>query len=100
MSESVKAQIYAGFIGPDFTNPNTKWYTSKALRKGLTAYNDILLKTCDEHHLNCIDAASKIPHEAPYFYDDFHFSEFGARTLAKVISEEVGRTLQSCEKKN
>jgi hypothetical protein len=89
MSQETKDQIYAGFIGSDMLAPDTKWYTPSALEKGLMAYNDTLRETCKTDHLLCVDAAALLPHEAKYFYDDFHFSGAGAARLGQIVGDGI-----------
>jgi lysophospholipase L1-like esterase len=96
MSAETKAQIYAGFIGADIDSPNTKWYTTEALEKGLSAYNAALLDKCKADHLLCVDAAGKMPREAKYFYDDFHFSTLGAAKLGGIVADEIKPRVAGC----
>jgi len=97
MPAETRAQIYAGFIGADIDSPRTKWYTPAALEKGLSAYNAALLDKCTTDHLLCVDAAGKLPKEAKFFYDEFHFSERGAAELGRIVAEDIGRRLASCQ---
>ena len=85
MSEKDREQIYAGFIGPDIMSSETKWYTPDALRTGLKAYNDILRLECEEAKLICVDAAREMSGNSEFFYDDFHFSDQGARHLGALV---------------
>ena len=87
LSDKDREQIYAGFIGADITSPETKWYTPDALRKGLKAYNDILRLECQEAKLICVDAAEEMSGHSKFFYDDFHFSDLGARYLGALVGE-------------
>jgi lysophospholipase L1-like esterase len=96
MSPETRAQIYAGFIGHELESPKTKWYTAAALEKGLAAYNATLLDMCRSEKLLCVDAAAQMPREAPYFYDDFHFSERGAALLGKSVAQAVRPQIPSC----
>jgi hypothetical protein len=73
MSKEARDKIYAGFIGPDFRPPDTKWYTSEALRAGLSAYNATLLDKCRTDGLSCVDAARLFEEHENYFYDDSIF---------------------------
>jgi hypothetical protein len=97
MSDQTKAQIYAGFIGHELDSPTIKWYTPEALEQGLSAYNKILMETCKTEKLHCVDAAAKMPREAPYFYDDFHFSERGAEFIGKTVGSEVRNLFAECK---
>lgn len=96
MTKEALDMIYAGFIGADMTNPKTKWYTYPALERGLAAYNETLLTTCKQNRLHCVDAATLLPHEAAFFYDDFHFSRAGAARLGAIVAGEVKRQFAIC----
>lgn len=89
MSPETRAQIYAGFIGSDISSPKTKWYTSAALEKGVSSYNDALREMCKTENLVCVDVARLLPREAKYYYDDFHFSEGGSTELGRMIGNEI-----------
>jgi lysophospholipase L1-like esterase len=93
MSEATRHKIYAGFIGPDLQSPETKWYTSEALRTGLSAYNATLLDKCRTDGLLCVDAARLFEGHEDYFYDDFHFSPEGAAALGAFVAENIKKRL-------
>jgi lysophospholipase L1-like esterase len=96
MSENTREKLYAGFIGPDFQSPQTKWYTTEALRAGLSAYNATLLDKCRTDGLSCVDAARLFEGHERYFYDDFHFSPEGAAALGAIVGEGIKKRLPSC----
>jgi len=96
MSKQALDQIYAGFIGPSYLSPKAKWYTAKALEKGLSAYNTVLAETCTAKGLNCIDLARALTTDPENFYDDFHFSEKGAATVAKIVSRHIATMQNIC----
>jgi hypothetical protein len=96
MSEAARQQIYAGFIGPDPQSPETKWYTTEALRVGLSAYNATLLDTCRSDGLSCVDAARLFEGHEDYFYDDFHFSPEGAAAIGALVADDIKKHLPGC----
>jgi lysophospholipase L1-like esterase len=96
MTNETKAQIYAGFIGSDIGSPKTKWYTTTALESGLSAYNDALIDKCQTDRLACVDAAGKLPKSAEFFFDDFHFSERGAREIGRIVADGVRPQISTC----
>lgn len=96
MSPALRRQIYAGFIGSDIKSPDTKWYTPTALAGGLKSYNDTLLDKCKSDDLLCVDAERKLPKEALYYYDEFHFSALGAEKVGNTVAEFVRKHLQGC----
>jgi lysophospholipase L1-like esterase len=96
MSEGARQQIYAGFIGSDLQSPETKWYTSEALRAGLSAYNAALLDKCRTDGLSCVDAARGLDGHEEFFYDDFHFSPEGAAAVGAMVAEQIKKRLPGC----
>ena len=95
MDETVRKQIYAGFIGSDIKSPDTQWYTPEALMRGLNAYNETLLDECESGNLMCVDAAQTMSGHAEYYYDDFHFSERGADHIAQRVSELLTQDIKN-----
>jgi lysophospholipase L1-like esterase len=96
MSEVTRQKIFAGFIGSDLQSPETKWYTSEALRTGLSAYNAALLEKCRTDGLLCVDAARLFEGHEDYFYDDFHFSPEGAAAIGAFVAENIKKRLAGC----
>ena len=96
MPEESISMLYAGYIGPTHQGSNVRRYTPKALAKALDGYNDALRDVCLEYSLNCIDIAAKFPKSPELFYDDFHFSEAGAKLVAEIIGTELIDTPQVC----
>ncbi len=97
MNEVAQKQIYAGFIGSDMNSPQTKWYTPRALERGLDAYNKTLMETCRERDLICVDAASALPREPEYFYDEFHFSTAGAARIGEIVGNAIKQRTPRCQ---
>ena len=96
MSLALQRQIYAGFIGPNIESPATEWFTPTALADGLKAYNDTLLDQCKTDDLFCIDAERDLPKEAPYYYDEFHFSTLGAKRVGGIVADFVRNNFYGC----
>jgi lysophospholipase L1-like esterase len=96
MSDATQKQLFAGFIGADINSPLTKWYTPSALEKGLSAYNAATRSVCKSDGLLCIDAAAELPQEAPYYYDDFHFSSLGAAKIGEIVARQSRPHLKGC----
>jgi lysophospholipase L1-like esterase len=96
MTEPARAQIYAGYIGVDWQSPETKWYTSEALRTGLSAYNATLLDKCRADGLSCVDAARLFEGHEDYFFDDFHFSPEGAAALGAIVAKQIKNRFPGC----
>jgi hypothetical protein len=50
-------------------------------------YNGQLVETCRQFGVECIDLASLLPQTAQVFYDDCHFTEFGAELVAGIVAD-------------
>lgn len=73
-----------GWVGPPF---QPRGHVSMAdLERGLDSYNLIMLNICKERDAECLDLASTLPKDNSVFYDDVHFTEFGARLVADKIA--------------
>lgn len=56
------------------------------LRRGMDRYNEVLGSTCNDCGVQCIDL-SELNGDPEVFYDDCHFTETGARRVARLISD-------------
>jgi hypothetical protein len=63
-----------------------------ALAEGMNLYNQRLLRVCRDRSLECVDLEQALPKEARIFYDDAHFTEAGARLVAKVFAQYLRST--------
>ena len=70
-----------------------RYLTLGALRTAMNRYNAILLETCREKDVPCVDL-SPMNGEGKWFYDDCHFTEAGAvevaLRLAPVLLQVLG----------
>lgn len=62
--------------------------------EGFNRYNTVLEKLAIQERIGWVDNASLIPHEDTYFVDRVHFSEKGARHMAKNVFPVVLRELK------
>lgn len=70
------------------------WRISGAtLWRMLDVFNRELITVCREQKVACYDLASKIPHSSEMFYDHCHFTEIGARLVAKHVSRALSGIL-------
>lgn len=65
-----------------------RFYSPRELRRGMDLYNATLLDTCARHGLSCIDLGALHGREE-VFYDDCHFTETGAREVARIVSAHL-----------
>lgn len=86
LPQNLEALLWLGGIG-DFQKESGKpYYSAAALEKGMKAYNDTLLRVCQERRIECLDLASRLEKDTTVFYDDVHFNESGARKVAEALS--------------
>ncbi len=78
-----------GMGGPGFLQEGAEYYSAAALAEGMELYNESLRRVCQEQRVECIDAAVKLPKDTSIFYDDAHFTEEGARQLARIVSDHL-----------
>jgi lysophospholipase L1-like esterase len=62
---------------------NGDYLSIAALRQGMDQYNEVLKKTCRAEEVRCFDLAD-MNGKPDFFYDDCHFTEAGAREVAKT----------------
>ena len=62
------------------------------LAKAIGAYNSALLDVCERDGLGCYDLEAFVPKDVSAFYDEVHFSEHGARIVAKLLADYLSST--------
>lgn len=82
MTEQEKNLLW--LVGTESLNTK-KYYSEKALMRGMQAYNDALLQVCRVRGIECIDLAKILPKNSTIFYDDVHFTDKGSLMTADVI---------------
>lgn len=81
-----EGQLRFGDIGRDAFEA-TEYYRADLLAEGMQRYNDLTRQICDEEGVECLDLASLVPRDLGHFYDDCHFNEAGAVTVAEAVAE-------------
>jgi lysophospholipase L1-like esterase len=82
MSSVERHDLWLGSRGPD-----EAYYSPRVLAQAMGDYNAVTMEVCKMRSLDCIDAASAIPHSSAMFYDDVHFTNAGSRQMAVVVAE-------------
>lgn len=59
------------------------------LRKAMDQYNQRLRETAASTGVELVDAAAKMTAVEMHFYDDFHLTETGCRTLGELLAEAI-----------
>lgn len=75
--------LFLGGVGP---TSNPKGYVGLTdTERAMNAYNSTLLDVCRRNGLECYDLASRVPKDSVAFFDDVHFTESGARIVARLV---------------
>jgi lysophospholipase L1-like esterase len=67
-------------------------YTPEVLAEGMERYNAVVREVCASTGTECVDLAARMNGDERYFFDDVHFTELGARTVARIFAEHMGGT--------
>ncbi|PYN31186.1 MAG: hypothetical protein DMD98_17545 [Candidatus Rokuibacteriota bacterium] len=87
LQADVEKLLLFGWVGPKF---RPRGYVSvPELSRGMDSYNQVMLDVCRANNLECYDLAAALPKDASVFYDDAHFTENGARLVARSISRHL-----------
>ena len=86
MSEAELRRLWLGGLGDFMSGPGHAYYTPAALDEAMTRYNERLAEVCVRHRLECFDLAEVIPRDTLIYYDDAHYTEHGAREVARAVA--------------
>lgn len=86
MSEDERASLWMGGVGDLFSSKERLYFSWRALREGLDIFNATLKRVAEERNVECFDLAAAVPKSLASFYDDVHFNEQGAETVASAIA--------------
>lgn len=78
--------LWLGGVGDFPWDADDPFYTVRVLREALDQFNETLLEVCATRGVECLDLSAQIPGERPFFVDDVHFTELGARRAAEEIA--------------
>jgi hypothetical protein len=81
-SERTERLVWFGYV------EDQGYLTVPLLRKGMDRFNERLLEICAELGVEVVDLSSMNAVEA-YFYDDCHFTEAGAREVARLVHRHL-----------
>ena len=87
LTESEKDRLWLGGIGNFRLEKGHSYYRVAALEVAMREFNDVTLKLCKKHSVECIDLARHIPADTTMFYDDVHFTEKGAAKVGEVLTD-------------
>ncbi len=73
-------------------NPDGQYrYSVDVLTQALGLFNEKLLQVCRATNTECVDLAAVMNGNEHYFYDDVHFNELGAHTVAELLASYLHR---------
>ena len=93
ISKEFEELLWTGGIGYFMIGKAEAYYSIDVLANVMGRYNKTLLKICIERHIECIDLASMLPKDTSIFYDDYHFNESGAKSVANIVAKYLEKTL-------
>ena len=84
----LESLLWFGGVGDFQAHSGQPYYSVEALAAAMKRYNDTLLEVCRSTNLECIDL-SNLEKDTSVFYDDVHFNEGGARTVARTVADHL-----------
>lgn len=84
-----EALLWGGKAGDPDQTDRSRYYSAGALARGMARYNERLREVCIATDTELIDLAAHIPKTTRIFYDDCHFSEYGAALVAKRVADHL-----------
>jgi len=80
LDEQDRALLWFGHL------PDGRYLSVEQLHAGMDRYNDRLRQVCRENKIDLIDLSS-LDGNSAVFYDDCHFTETGAREVARIVAD-------------
>src|SRR5262249_25547111 len=90
MSGAALTHMWFGWVGPN--DAPRGFVQADDLARAMELYNATLLSTCATDGLECYDLAAAVPRSTEFFYDDFHFTDAGARVVGEYLAHRVQLT--------
>jgi lysophospholipase L1-like esterase len=84
LGENASAEVRSLFWSGD--DGHGKYFGIDYLRKGLDRYNQRLREVCSRERVEVIDLTT-MNGRGEFFYDDYHFTESGAREVARLVAK-------------
>lgn len=93
LASSEQQLLWMGGIGQFQEGKAQGYYSVSALDRGMRQYNAVTMEVCRKHSLTCIDLSDVVTRDTSVFYDDVHFNESGALTVAKLVADTLRTSL-------
>jgi lysophospholipase L1-like esterase len=91
LSPTASNRLWLGGVGRFQQEQAETYFTVRALSEAMARFNATLLDVCESRELECLDLANRVPRDTSVFYDDAHFTELGARTVARELARFLAR---------
>ena len=92
MSPEEERRLWLGGLGDFMSGPGHAYYTPAALAEGMQRFNDRLMEVSVRRGVECFDLAAQVPRDTLLYYDDAHYTEEGARVVARAVATYLRRS--------
>jgi hypothetical protein len=75
----------------------TEYASSRSLAAAMAAFNDTVRRVAREQQVTLIDLAAQVPQTLEIFHDDVHYTEKGAREVARHVADGLAAEIASRE---
>lgn len=89
MTAAEQERLWLGGVGDYQELPGQPYYTVGALADGMRRYNEVLMDTCRQRDVECLDLAAALPRTTATFYDDVHFTEAGSARVGRLVAAHL-----------
>jgi lysophospholipase L1-like esterase len=92
MTEEERSRLMTGGIAPlgDWIKcQNMRYYAPETLDAMQTRFNDVMRDICVRGMATCVDLERLVAKKAEYYYDDVHYTEAGAETVAEAVAQVI-----------
>lgn len=89
LPEEQRRLLWMGWTDAPADATGRRYYSVEALARGFSRFNATLLALCERLDVACVDLAAGVPKDTRALYDDMHFNEAGAETVARSLLEPV-----------
>jgi lysophospholipase L1-like esterase len=89
LPSELDARLWMGGVGEYSSTDGCEYYTPGALARGLARYNAAVHEVAAEQGVASIALGEALPRDGTIFYDDVHFTEQGARRVARLVADAL-----------
>ncbi len=91
MTAAEQERLWLGGVGDYQELPGQPYYSVDALADAMQRYNDVLVDTCRQRDVECLDLAAVLARSTDTFFDDVHFTEAGSAEVGRLVAAQLGR---------